>query len=202
MANNGLQIEDILARDEEILWRGKPKKSAYFTHVILKHLWLIILCIGGGILCLLPLILGLIELRGSLIELAMSSVFFITALIQILHIIKECIGYKNIEYALTNNRILFKSGIIGMDYHGLQYSEIGSVNLDVGIVDKIFNVGDIKIRYANTYTILYDLTDCYKVYKIVQKTILDIQTDIEYPNALRPDENPGFNTKYKNGDEK
>ena len=25
---------------------------------------------------------------------------------------------------------------------------------------------------------------------------LDIQTDISYPNAMRPDNNPGYNTKY------
>ena len=25
---------------------------------------------------------------------------------------------------------------------------------------------------------------------------MDIQTDIEYPNALRPNENPGYNTTY------
>ena len=37
----------------------------------------------------------------------------------------------------------------------------------------------------------------HEIYPRLQKIVLDIQTDIEYPNALRPDENPGYNTKYK-----
>ena len=40
-------------------------------------------------------------------------------------------------------------------------------------------------------------SDFMKVYKLVQKTVLDVQTDIEYPNAYRPDSNPGYNTRYE-----
>lgn len=201
MTNKGLEIDDILAKDEEILWRGKPKKSAYFTHVIFKHLGLILLGLIFGFLPILAFII-LPEERGSFRDMVawitLSSALFIMAIVQIIMIIKECLECKNIEYALTNNRILLKSGIIGMDYKGLQYSEIGYVNLDVGVLDRIFKVGNIKIKHANSYTVLYHLADCYKIYKIIQTTILDIQTDIEYPNALRPDENPGYDTKSKN----
>ena len=31
----------------------------------------------------------------------------------------------------------------------------------------------------------------------IQKIVMDIQTDTEYPNALRPSDNPGYNTSYK-----
>ena len=30
-----------------------------------------------------------------------------------------------------------------------------------------------------------------------KKVILDIQTDMEFPNAYRPGENPGYNTQYR-----
>ena len=35
------------------------------------------------------------------------------------------------------------------------------------------------------------------VYNIVKKVQTDIYTDVMYPNAKRPDENPGYNTEYK-----
>ena len=35
MANIGLKVEDILAKNETILWQGKPKKSAYLSLDIL-----------------------------------------------------------------------------------------------------------------------------------------------------------------------
>ena len=51
-----------------------------------------------------------------------------------------------------------------------------------------------------TMTKLYDsweaITDPYEVFKHVKKTSVDIKTDFNYPNALRPEINPGYNTKY------
>ena len=91
--------------------------------------------------------------------------------------------------------ILYATGMRVTELIDLDYDD---VNLDVGVLDRIFKVGNIKIKHGNSYTVLYHLTDCYKIYKIIQTTILDIQTDIEYPNALRPDENPGYDTKSKN----
>jgi hypothetical protein len=43
---------------------------------------------------------------------------------------------------------------------------------------------------------LLHISDPYEVFKRVKHMSLDIQTDIAYPNALRPDENPGYNTEY------
>ena len=42
-----------------------------------------------------------------------------------------------------------------------------------------------------------DVDNSKEVYLKIQKIVMDIQTDIEYPNALRPEENPGYKTKYK-----
>jgi hypothetical protein len=42
----------------------------------------------------------------------------------------------------------------------------------------------------------YDIEDFERVYKIVQKTVLDVQTDMEYPNEYRPSSNPGYGTRY------
>lgn len=44
---------------------------------------------------------------------------------------------------------------------------------------------------------ILDVENPYEIYGKLQNIVLDIQTDIEFPNAYRPDENPGYNTKYK-----
>lgn len=41
-----------------------------------------------------------------------------------------------------------------------------------------------------------DIENAYELYPKLQKVVLDIQTDIEYPNDLRPKENKGYRTKY------
>lgn len=41
------------------------------------------------------------------------------------------------------------------------------------------------------------IEDPYDVYKLLKKVSLDVTTDQAYPNAYRPEENTGYNTKYK-----
>ena len=42
-----------------------------------------------------------------------------------------------------------------------------------------------------------DITDPYFIYSQLKKIANDIKQDILYPNALRPEENPGYKTSYK-----
>jgi hypothetical protein len=41
---------------------------------------------------------------------------------------------------------------------------------------------------------------CDEVFKMVKQTSVDIKTDYNYPNALRPETNPGYKTKYDRKD--
>ena len=52
------------------------------------------------------------------------------------------------------------------------------------------------MKAAKRATMQY-LENAPSVYERVQRTVLDIQTDMEYPNALRPEDNPGYGTDYK-----
>lgn len=75
-----------------------------------------------------------------------------------------------------------------------------------GVIDQLLKVGDIYLDLGNrtsskgnqniNFTFL-DIENPEEIYNKLQKVVLDIQTDIEYPNALRPDENSGYKTKYK-----
>ena len=104
--------------------------------------------------------------------------------------------HENLEYAFTNKRIIIKSGIIGIDFKNIYYSEIDSVNLRVGLVDRIEKVGDIYIKSIGGANVLYDLENPYSLTEKLQKIVVDIKTDIQFPNNLRPAENDGYSTKY------
>ena len=39
----------------------------------------------------------------------------------------------------------------------------------------------------------------YDVDKLLKETTVDVKTDWNYPNKLRPAENPGYHTDYKPG---
>jgi len=194
-------IEDVLGQNENILRREKPNKKAY---------------IWSKILVMLPVALFWLIFDGTMIGImfatnAFSSMgvgitiflifFFLLHLtpvwIWVGGIVKGYLEIKNIEYAFTEKRIIVRSGVIGIDFKNIYYTDVQSVNLKVGLSDKIFKVGDVYIKANNESVVLFDIKNPYQITSKLQKITLDIKSDIYYPNALRPEENPGYNTKYK-----
>ena len=198
--SSATEIKDILNKDEQILWQGKPKKNAYilgsiFTMFPIGIVWLLF---DGGFIATMIATGALKQMPiGMLIGIIAFFAFHLLPVwIWLGHIITANRNYKNLEYAFTNKRIIIKSGIIGIDFKNIYYSEIESVNLKVGLFDKLFKVGDIYIKSNNQSQVLFDIEDPYFITQKLQEIVIDIKTDIEFPNGLRPEENPGYNTKY------
>lgn len=93
------------------------------------------------------------------------------------------------RYAITNKRVLIKSGLIGTDFMSLYFTQIRSANVNVGLVDKIFSVGTISIDTGKVETVqsgsgnnqstgtrtafdrLSHIDKPYEVYKYFQSTL-------------------------------
>jgi len=198
MANN---IRDVISHDEQILWQGKPKKKAFIISSILKMMPIaLIWLLFDGIFIISFLNNGVGESATTEISIFII-VFFIFHLtpvwIWLGNILTANRQHKNLEYVFTNKRIIIKSGIIGIDFQNIYYSDIVSVNLKVGLADKLLKVGDIYINCKTGAKVLFDIEDPYFITSKLQKIVVDIKTDIEYPIELRPDENRGYNTRYK-----
>ena len=193
-------IDDLIESDEQILWRGKPKKAAFILSKILSLLpfvliWLlfdgffIYMLISMNIFQEIPVVISVVIVVFLLIHL-MPVWFWIS------NVLTAWKQYKNVEYCFTNKRIIVRTGIF-VDIKNLYYVDIQNVNLRVGLVDRMLKVGDIYISGKVEATVLYDITDPYFITNQLQKIINDIKTDMSFPNAFRPEENKGFNTKYK-----
>jgi hypothetical protein len=119
---------------------------------------------------------------------------------------KKIFSYSNTSYAFTNKRIMMRSGFIGTDFKSIDYDKISDIEVTVNFVERAFNVGTIRFFSGRTETDewrttkLYDrweaISNPYEVFKQVKKVSVDIKTDFNNPNALRPDTNPGYKTKY------
>lgn len=191
-------IEDVIGSDEQILWSGKPKKRAFLINAFTKMLpiALIWLLFDGAFI---GLMIGTMDEIPASVKIFMA-VFFLFHLapvwIWLSHVLTANRQHENLEYAFTQKRIIIKSGIIGIDFKNIYYSEIDSVNLRVGLVDRIEKVGDIYIKSIGGANVLYDLENPYSLTEKLQKIVVDIKTDIQFPNNLRPAENDGYSTKY------
>lgn len=106
-------------------------------------------------------------------------------------------NWQNTKYAVTDRRIIIEYGFISMNYQSIYYKDITNVNLKISVIDKMLKVGDIYFTTSTGPNLSFlDIEDAYTIYPKLQKIVLDMQTDIEFPNNLRPKENDGYNTTY------
>ena len=190
------KVEDVLEQGEKILLRTRPNKKAYILSAVLRMLPIVLFWAAFDIFAIVMMFTHGVS-SGEIVFLIIFFAFhLIPVWIWIAGIVHAVAGFKNIEYVFTEQRIIIRSGIIGIDFKSLYYSEIEGVNLKVGILDKCFKVGDIYIQSMKQSTVLNDISSPYFILSRLQKITLDIKTDINYPNDLRPQTNHGYNTKY------
>lgn len=195
--SSNLNLKDVILDDENIIWEGKPKKSAFIINKGLimfpfAMLWLAFDSI---------FILGFMQAEEKpMISIVFMIGFFALHLMPVWiwlgNVLTASKRWKNTRYVVTDKRILIQSGFIGIDFKTLYYKDINNVKLSVGIIDKLLNVGDIHFICNEASDSFLDIEGVYELYPKLQKIVLDIQTDMEYPNNLRPEKNDGYNTKY------
>ncbi len=196
-------IERQLMADESIIWKGKPKKSAFVINASVKMMPIALLWLAfdGFFISTFVKTGGFGAMGGFII------VFFAFHLMPVWIWLSQILTagkrWKNTEYAVTDRRIMLRNGLIGYQYESIYYTDIANVSLRVGAIDRMLKVGDICIHQTaygsgkSAMASILDVEDADRVFAIVQKTVMDIQTDIHYPNALRPDNNPGYKTQYR-----
>lgn len=199
-----------LVAGETLIWSGKPKRLAFVLNRSLTMLPVALLWIlFDGFFLMNFFDSGI----GSMAVVIIPFFLFhlMPVWIWLYHVLSASRCWKNTKYYVTDRRLIIQSGFVNADITGIYYKDIRNVNLKIGLVDKILGVGDITFdlgemsapsrrrRGMGTAPIraFLDLEDPHSVYPLVQKTVLDMQTDIEYPNAYRPDYNPGYNTRYR-----
>ncbi len=201
--DNSLQsnsVEDVLNDDEKVLWRGKPNAKSYVLAAMLKMLPIAIIWLIFDGAFIVGISIGMSHGQIPLSLLGFIIPFFLLHLMPvwmwIFNTVKAFKEVKNLEYAITDRRVIIRSGVIGIDFKFVNYTEIDSVNIKVGFIDRIFKVGDIYINSSVNSAVLWDVSNPYKIGRALQKVTIDIKSDIHYPNALRPEENPGYKTGY------
>ena len=191
----------VLASDEHILWSGKPKKNAFIASHALTMMPIAIIW-----LCLdMTFILNMVRADGlQLFTLGFFALHMMPVWIWLGSLITAPKRWRNTNYYVTNRRIIIQGGFLAVNEKSLFFKEIRSVQSKVGLFDKLSGTGSILFNAemisgnnkATPPSFQY-LENAGAVYQRVQGTVLDMQTDMEYPNALRPEENPGYNTDYK-----
>ena len=194
----------MLAPGEAILWRGKPQKKGFIatkslTLAPFAIIWLIIDS---------SLILNAFRGDSPWVLIPFMLLHLMPVWIWLGSVITAGRRWKNAMYYVTNRRIIIQGGYFAVNENSLFFKDIRNAHVRIGLLDKLFGTGDIVFDNGMIYhtrngnrraqlPAMEDLENPYDVYNRVQRVILDIQTDMEFPNAYRPAENPGYGTDYR-----
>lgn len=182
LANHLNSVKELLLSDEQVLWEAKPKKSAYILSAIIKMMPIAILWIIFDTF----FIMSIIKIMGTFPW--YLWLFFALHLIPvwawIANIVKSVLEISNIEYVATNKRLIVKKGVI-IDVINVSYADVTSIDLKVGLIDKILGVGDLYVDTKSQDVILSDVQNPYKVVNELQQIAFTSKNDVYFPNAIR-----------------
>lgn len=153
-------ISQILEPGEKIIWEGNISRTL----------------VGFQIFSIIVILTFLVIFFRSLTQslllviIAFSALYFAYKLIQ--------------KFVLTDKRLIIKTGLIGADFRSIYFTEVRSADVRVDLIDKMFNIGTIRINIglvassgmtnksmATAYIVLPHLDNPYFVYQKFQETL-------------------------------
>lgn len=169
----------ILNKDEKIIESFKPKKSKMILSVVL-----------GVFLIALPFVVISVlghfipdSETGEVMPLALLIALLSVACVAVaLSVIMVLVAYNKRVYCITNQRIIIRCGVIGVDFRSLELKLIGAVDVNVGLIDKLLHMNTGTIKFGSmsapingnvTYAFSH-IVDPYGTYKRLKEIIENV----------------------------
>lgn len=196
------RFEPIRDKDEEIYWVGKPA----FVPFIITGIPFLIFGLLWGAFDYFGFIRHMNKMPNDFAGFAIPffALHLLPFWLSILNMLRLFLVHGNTYYAFSNKRLLARSGFWGTDFKTVDYDKISDMEVNVNPIENMFGVGTIQAfsgrttsKGAKIYDRFIAVANPYEVFKRIKEVSVDIKTDWNYPNALRPEENPGYGTKYK-----
>jgi hypothetical protein len=194
-------FESVREPGEKILWQGRPVFWPFVLHSI-PFLAFGLFWVGMQY--------GMIGAAHGHAVKPMSGAQLIFAMVMqtlplwgsLLYCVYVVMVQGNTVYAYTNRRLMMRSGVFGTSFKSIDYDRIQELDVTVGIIDRLFNVGTVRAfcgnftsKGARVYDRFVSIPDPYNVYRGIKGVEVDVKTDWNFPNAMRPATNPGYHTE-------
>lgn len=194
-------FEAVTEPGEKILWTGRPVFWPFVLHaipmVIFGAIW------GAMDLGILGKAATASKGQMDLFLFAFGFLHSFPAWGSILYAVYLVMVHSNTIYGYTNRRLLMRSGVVGTSFKSVDYDTIQELDVTVGVIERLFNVGTVRAyagRNTSKGTRIYDqfvsIANPYDVFRAIKGVEVDVKTDWNYPNAMRPAVNPGYKTDY------
>lgn len=197
------QFGAVLDHDEKVLWVGNPTLVPF----LLSGIPLLIFGLLWGSFDYFMFIKRFVGHSKAGAEaygmLAVFAVHMIPCWLGIGNMLRLCLVFGNTCYAFSNKRILLRTGFWGIDFKSIDFDRLQEIDVTVNPIENMLGVGSLKMfsggmtaKGAPTFNFFIGIEKPYEVYKQLKTVTVDVKTDWNYPNALRPGQNKGYKTDY------
>ena len=130
-----------LAPGEYVIWKGKPKKSAYIAD---KALSMLPIAVFWAIFD----VQFLMRSGGDGMLLLFLLVHMMPVWLWIGNAITSVLQWRNEDYFVTNKRIIIRKGIFNPQRQSLFLRDVHSCELHYGLLDRMFGSGDVYLNHT------------------------------------------------------
>ena len=137
-------IESTLIEGEKVILSPEIHPIAYLKPVIRLTFYILIgLILGFGT--------GELEMWKAIgILLGVLGVF------ELCFLVYDYLYYPRVEMAVTNKRVVCKTGIIGVDSEELQWNRVESIEIRQNVLGRLLNYGDVNFSGTGVSFVRFD----------------------------------------------
>lgn len=172
-------FEQIKTENEKFVWTDKPNFLPFMASLIPIFIFAIIWGSFDFFFFIKPMLLD--KEHSSSVDtftIAFFGFHLIPVWIALISLFYQPLNHKKTFYALTDQRILIRSGVIGTDYKSYSLKSISDLNVNVGILDNANNTGTISFCTGHFDSNgkaekgkLIGIQKPYEIFKLIQQTI-------------------------------
>ena len=210
-----IDLKDLVKANEKVVWEGRPHKAVTVLEAIFNPMLVVAIIWGGIDISIVgTTVFALKDASG--VPGQMGNFVLLFLLIHMMPVwlylggvVTVFLRWRNVHFLVTTHGLYVSGGLFTFNYEMKPWTDIGHINIHQGVFDRMFSVGDIVFVCAhNSYQTssnhngghhhmkIYNIPDFQQVFKMVSNLQTDVYSDTMYPNAMRPDNNPGYNTQY------
>lgn len=200
-----INMRELVKANEQVIWEGRPKMATTVLEGIFNPM--LPFAIVWGLFDTFILASFFHDSNNGIawFVLLFMAVHMMPVWLYIIGVLTVFFKWRNTHYLITTNGLYVSGGVFAFNYEMKPWTDIGHITVHQGIFDRMFGVGDVVFVCSHTHSGSHDsgghmsirnIPDFKEVFKMVNNLQTDIFSDTMYPNAMRPDTNPGYNTQY------
>lgn len=196
-----MNLESIVGNGERILWKGRPDRKCFLFEQLVNPLSLFTIIWIVLVFTVIDPVDTLFKDGFDMSQLTGLLVHLTPLWLCIFYVVQATLSYIHEFYIVTDRAVYVSRGTLSVNYRTKPFAEISRVNIHRGIFDQMLKVGDVVFGNTNGVDSDYhlrfaDIPDFEDVFALVKRLQEDVYADVQYPNALRPDSNPGYQVRY------